>query len=228
MQNSACTHATEGNGGDAEQNSSASTTNAPPCCCCCCCCGKIICSIFVLFIILLICYLLVNGNVPKSPNFQVGSLSLTNFTSCGSVTGAWQITFLTRNCHKKIMAVNYGPLRAIVYYQNAYLSDSQILPFRQDPHSKTALDVSISAFDVNVGQFFLNGMKKEMMEEGSIGFKVVVIGSIKYEPSIPLIKRHFFTGRRLYITCDRLQVNISSNTSSSSGELVGGPGECYD
>ncbi|GMY29060.1 NDR1/HIN1-like protein 10 [Fagus crenata] len=67
---------------------------------------------------------------PRFPEFQVESVSLTNFSasnSFSSITGNWNFRFSVTNPNKK-MSISYDVVQCLLFYNPEFISETRIPP----------------------------------------------------------------------------------------------------
>ena len=67
---------------------------------------------------------------PRIPEFQVESVSLTNFlasNSSSSITGNWNFRFSITNPNKK-MSISYDVIQCLLFYNPEFISETRIPP----------------------------------------------------------------------------------------------------
>ncbi|GMY17831.1 ndr1/hin1-like protein 10 [Fagus crenata] len=67
---------------------------------------------------------------PRFPEFQVESVSLTNFSasnSSSSITGKWNFRFSVTNPNKK-MSISYDVVQCLLFYNPEFISETRIPP----------------------------------------------------------------------------------------------------
>ena len=175
--------------------------------------------IVICVVIVLVLSLIVVGFIiyPTPPDFQVDSLSLTNFSANSqSVTGKWSVEFLVRN-NDQMLSVNYDLVTLYIFYKGSYLSETNLAPFEQGKKSETTFNATLSAIDTYAEPEKLGNLNAER-SHGSILFDLVLdITSFwsSYRGSVRWPFR---------VSCLHIPVGILSN--SSEGELLGGSRLC--
>ncbi|CAI8592840.1 unnamed protein product [Vicia faba] len=177
--------------------------------------ATMICLAVIFGVIIVITWLVLR---PSLPHFTLTSLSLSNFSASNqSLSGTFRLSFNVRNGNRK-MSVTYNALRSSIFYHSNYIAESELAPFKQDTKSETALNVTFAAANA----YFEPGAVRDLNGDrtrGSVPFDVQISASTSFRSG-----SWRFRPRILKIVCRRVVVGISSN--STSGELVGLPGEC--
>ncbi|XP_050883418.1 uncharacterized protein At1g08160 [Lathyrus oleraceus] len=177
--------------------------------------ATMICLAVIFGVILVITWLVLR---PSLPHFTLTTLSLSNFSASNqSLSGTWRLAFNVRNGNRK-MSVTYNALRSSIFYHSNYIAESELAPFKQDTKSETALNVTFAAANA----YFESGAVRDLNGDrtrGSVPFDVQILASTSFRSG-----SWRFRTRILKIICRKIMVGISSN--STSGELVGSPGEC--
>lgn len=164
--------------------------------------------------VLLIFWLVVR---PRLPEFQITSLSVSNFaTNDSRVTGKWDVRLRVYNPNKK-MTVSYYEVVSLIYYKKAFLTRTQLPPFKQDTRNTTDIRATLSTVDT-----YVDGKAVDSMNSDRSG------GSVKFNLRLESIAGFRYgawrTRRKLVIAwCNDVPINVSSR---GSGNLVGEARNC--
>ncbi|KAJ8749878.1 hypothetical protein K2173_013793 [Erythroxylum novogranatense] len=171
----------------------------------------------IFFTILVIMWLAVR---PRLPDFQLTSLSVSNFnlsSSSQTVTGNWHALFRVYNPNKK-MKISYDVVDSSVLYRSEILSQTRVVPFKQDTRSQSLVEASYSVVNTYVDGWVVSDINGER-SRGSVGFNVKVVANVGFKVG------GFGARRRLLrVFCDDVSVGVT--LSSKSGNLTGGTKDC--
>ncbi|KAI9195290.1 hypothetical protein LWI28_013561 [Acer negundo] len=172
---------------------------------------------FVIFgSVLLIFWLVVR---PHLPEFQLSSLSVSNFSANQSrVTATWDARYHVYNPNKK-MTVSYYDVVSYILFKSDLLTSTHIAPFKQDTRNQTDLTAKFSIIDSYVDAKLVNDLNSERTH-GSVTFNVRLEAIAGFRYGAWRARR-----RLIRVWCNGVPVNVSSS-SGGSGNLVGGPRNC--
>ncbi|KAJ8768038.1 hypothetical protein K2173_020978 [Erythroxylum novogranatense] len=171
----------------------------------------------IFFTILFIMWLVIR---PRLPDFQIQSLSLSNFnisSTSQTVTGNWNARFQVYNPNKK-MKIYYDEIESGILYKSDTLSQTRIAPFMQNTKTQSVVEASYSATEAYVDGWVVSGINGER-SRGSVGFNVKVVADVGFKVGGLRARR-----RLLRVLCENVPVGVS--TSSKSGNLTGGARDC--
>ncbi|KAJ6365393.1 hypothetical protein OIU76_030213 [Salix suchowensis] len=155
------------------------------------------------------------------PEFQVNSLSLTNFNLSfyHSLTASWNASFEIYNPMR--FEIPYHGVTSTVSYRTRMLSQARMVPFKQDYKNNvtSTLNVSISAADSYVEGRALHGIYKEL-KHGSVSFNVTLVVDYGYARA----SRFPQWPQLMVVVCEDVVVSVSM--SGGSGYLIDGPAKC--
>ena len=160
---------------------------------------------------------------PRIPEFQVESVSLTNFSasnSSSSITGNWNFRFSVTNPNKK-MSISYDVVQCLLFYKPEFISETRIPPFYQNKRNHTFIDAVFSASSSYVDRSLLNDINRDRAR-GTVSFNVKLLARVGFKASSWRARNRY-----LRVWCEALPVAISTNSSTSgTGKLLGGPRGC--
>ncbi|CAK7329409.1 unnamed protein product [Dovyalis caffra] len=157
----------------------------------------------------------------RIPEFQINSLSLTNFnlSSYGSLRANWNVSFQIYNPMR--FQIPYHEVNSIVSYKSKILSQAMV-PFEQDSNNNVTLtlNVSISAVDSYVEGWVLNGIYKEL-QHGAVSFDVKMVIDYGY---VSVFWFPMWPPQLRGVVCEDVVIAVSMGRDS--GHLIDGPRKC--
>ncbi|EPS67655.1 hypothetical protein M569_07117 [Genlisea aurea] len=149
---------------------------------------------------------------PQMPQFQVDSLSISNFSlgssSLISFTSAVRLTATNPN---KKMKLEYDDIQAYIYYKTESLSQTSVPPFQQETRNITSLTANFAAAGSFVDGFVVNGINGERANSGDVNFNFRMITRVAFEAKAWRARRRY-----LKVICADLIVGIPNNVSSGA------------
>ncbi|CAL5357222.1 unnamed protein product [Camellia sinensis] len=156
---------------------------------------------------------------PRLPEFQVDSLSLSNFSlSSSSISANWDVGFTARNPNHKI-TLYYDDISATVFCGEQRLSDTAVGPFVQGTRNETTVRATFAANSAYVTKEVVDGINSDRSSRGIVNFNVEMKARVRYKAGAWRARQRF-----LRIFCQQLSVGVSKN--SVGGTLIGGPRQC--
>ncbi|KAF3666628.1 hypothetical protein CQW23_15601 [Capsicum baccatum] len=157
--------------------------------------------------------------LPRIPEFQVDSLSVSNLNLSNSlITANWDLHFTARNPNKKI-TLYYDEIAAAIFFESLSMADTTVPPFFMDKGNETGRKVSFVASGAYVEKWAFEGMGKERDEKGIIRFNVRMVARVSFKAGAWRARRRY-----LRVYCGDLSVGVSLN--KSSGNLLGAERQC--
>ncbi|KAL3335899.1 hypothetical protein AABB24_031894 [Solanum stoloniferum] len=165
--------------------------------------------LFVIWIVIL----------PRIPEFQVDSLSVSNLNLSNSlITANWDLRFTARNPNKKL-TLYCDEIAAAIFYDSLSIADTTVPPFFMDRVNETSQEVSFVATGAYVEKWAFEGMGKERAEKASVRFNVRMVARVSFKAGSWRARRRY-----LRVYCGDLSVGVALN--KSSGNLLGGQRRC--
>ncbi|BFG34834.1 hypothetical protein CerSpe_211080 [Prunus speciosa] len=152
---------------------------------------------------------------PKVPDFQVDSLSLSNFNVCSalqSMTGTWSVGFIVYNPNKKL-SIRYDDVESSIYYSPCFISETRVPPFAQGTKDRTSVNATFSAANSFVGAPVARDIDVDRAR-GRVSFNVKLLARVEFRRGGWRLRR-----RLLRVLCHGVSVSLSSK--GELGTLAG-------